>query len=135
MASVNDIHVVSVPLGDPGGDNHQLYAFRAPSDAEGGGITILSAFAVNGAATGVGTSFGLALHKYSSAGTPALNGTIAAEIGGTVDVWADAVPKEFTINSTYAFLDAGEWLVIQYEEYTAGNPTDGVVNIHYVMGK
>ena len=127
--------VVSFHVPDMGADNKKMFAFQAPEDAEGGGITILGASVVNGAATGAGTSFGLALHKYSNAGTPAVNGTIAAEIGGTVDPWADGVPKDFTISSTYNFVDAGEWVVVQYEEYTAGNPTNCAMNIRYIMGK
>lgn len=128
-----NINIVTVALGDPGGDNKQLFAFRAPSDALGGGITILAADVVNGANTGAGTSFGLALLKYSSAGTPALNGTIAVEIGGTASPFTASVPKAFTISS--GFVDAGEWVVAQYEEYTNGNPTNGFLTIHYVMGK
>jgi len=132
---MNNVHIVSIPLVDFGGDDKQLFAFQAPEDAEGGGITILGASAVNGAATGAGTSFGLALHKYSNIGTPAVAGTIAAEIGGTVSPWADGVPKDFTITAAQAFIDAGQWVVLQYEEYTNGTPTNGHVNIRYVMGR
>lgn len=130
-----DVHTVTVALGDPGGDNKQLFALCAPPDALGGGLRLVNAYAVNGAATNSGTSFSLALHKYSNAGTPAVNGTIAAAIGGTASPWEAGVPKAFTLNSTYSFVDAGEWVVIQYNEQSAGNPTNGFVVLQYLMGK
>ncbi len=130
-----DVHTVTVALGDPGGDNKQLYVLKAPPDAAGGGITVVGASIVNGAATGAGTSFSFALHRYSSAGTPALNGTVAAALGGTASPWASGVPKAATIDSSYNFLDAGEWLVLQYNEQTNGNPTNGFATIQYVMGR
>ena len=130
-----DTHIVSIPVPDPGGDNKQLYAFRAPLDAQGGGVTLVGAYAVNGAATAGGTTFTYALHKYSTAGTPAVNGTIAAAIGGTTDYWAVGVPKTFTISSSYAFIDAGEWVVVDYQEENSGNPTNSHIVLQYVMGK
>ena len=130
---LGEVHVVSVPIPDPGADNKQLYLFKAPDDAYGGGITIVDAFAQNNANTGSGTTFTYQLLKYSSAGTPALNGTISAVIGGTTAPWVANVPKEFTISTP--FVDAGEWVVLDYQEITAGSPTISHVNIHYVMGK
>lgn len=128
-----DVKTLSVNIPDLGADNKQLYIMKAPSDALGGGLSILEANVVNGAATGAGTSFGLKLHKYSAAGTPALNGTIAVEIGGTASPWADGVPKAFTISAP--FVDAGEWVVVQYEEYTNGNPTNCQLNLTYALGR
>ncbi|WWT39942.1 hypothetical protein [Microcystis phage Mae-JY09] len=129
-----DTKIIAIPLGDPGGDK-ALKCFRAPLDSDGGGVTILSAYAVNHAATGAGTSFSLALHRYSAAGTPVVNGTVAAAIGGTASPWADGVPKSFALDDTYSFLDAGEWLAIDYAEQTAGNPTNGYVVLQYVLGR
>lgn len=133
-----DVQIVSVAIPDPGGDDIQLFLFRAPTDANGGGITITEAYACDSAADGGagGTSFTVALHKYSTAGTPALNGTIAAGVGGTAaaaDYWAADVPKTFTISA--GFIDAGEWVVAQYNEHNTGNPTNLKLNIHYVMGR
>jgi len=91
--------------------------------------------AVNMAATAGGTSFTLALHKYSNAGTPAVNGTISDTIGGSADEWADSVPKEFTIDSDYSFLDADEWLAVAYAEENSGNPTRAYITIKYEVGK
>ena len=134
-----EVKILSVPVPDPGGDNKQIFLLKAPSDLLGGGIRIIAASAVNGATLNAGTSFSYALHKYgavSAGGTPAVNGTIAAAIGGTAATfWTSGVPQDFTIDSDYSFLDAGEWLVLDYQEDTNGNPTNSVVNIHYAMGK
>lgn len=128
-----EVKIVSFPIADPGGDNKQLFLFKAPEDAKGGGITIIDAEGLNTAATGVGTTFTYQLLKYSNAGTPALNGTISDILGGTAAPWAANVPKQFTISA--GFVDAGEWVVLDYQEITAGNPTLSWINIHYVMGK
>lgn len=133
MGSSFDTKTLVVNLGDPGGDD-ALLVLRAPTAEEGGGITILGAYAVNHAATNGGTSFSLALHKYTNAGTPAVSGTIAPPIGGTSDPWASAVPKSFTIDGDHARIDAGEWLAIDYTEQTSGSPTNGFVTIHYQLG-
>ena len=111
---------ISTIVPDPGGDNKQIFLYQAPTNAKGGGVRLHSASAVNGAATGAGTSFSFALHKYSNAGTPAVNGTIAPAIGGTAaTIWAYAVPQAFVLDDDYTFLDAGEWLVLDYQEDNA----------------
>lgn len=131
-----NIFTVSTVIPDPGGDNKQLFLYQAPTDLLGGGVRVLAATATNGATHGAGTSFSYALHKYSSAGTPAVNGTIAAAIGGTAATfWTNAIPQSFTIDPAYSFLDAGEWLVLDYQEDTNGNPTNSVVTVTLQMGK
>ena len=130
-----DVQTLVALPGDPGGDNKQIFLLKAPLDGVGGGLTLLDASAVNTAATGAGTSFSYQLLKYSSAGTPAVNGTISAAIGGTATPWAANVPKAFVLDSAYAFLDAGEWLVLDYQEDTSGNPTNSAIVVHYILGK
>lgn len=117
---------ITVNLPDPGADNKQEIVFTAPTDALGGGVRILSGRATTMTTlSGAGTTFTLALHKYSNAGTPAVNGTIAAAIGASG--WAAGVPQAFTIDSDYSFLDAGESLVIDYQELATVAP--GLTNI------
>lgn len=128
-----DIKVVTIPFPDPGGAD-TLLVYKAPSANYGGGQRLLDAYFVNHAATG-GTTFTCALHKFSNAGTPAVNGTIAAAIGGTAAPWADSVPKQFTLDQDYAFLDAGEWVAVVYAEVNAGNPTNGELILHVMNGK
>ena len=126
---------VSLIVPDPGGDNKQIYIYRAPTDALGGGVRLMAATAVNGAATGAGTSFSFALHKFSNAASPAVNGTIAAAIGGTAaTIWADATPQEFVIDSDYSFINAGEYVVLDYQEDNASAPTNCGVTLNLQMG-
>lgn len=120
---------------DPAGDDKQIFALKAPSAANGGGITIREAKAINGAATSSSNGFAVALHKYTNAGTPALSGTIAAAVGGTTDHWAAGVPKDFSIDSDEAFLNAGEHLVLQYNEDGTGTPTNLAIEIVYEFGR
>lgn len=136
----NDIIPVTVNIPDLGADNRQFYAVKAPLDANGGGLTLLEAYAVpsttvtNSLGVG-GTTFTLALHRYSSAGTPAVNGTIAAAVGGTAQGWTAGVRRDFTIDEDYAFIDAGEYVVVQYNEINAGNPVACQVHLLFAQGK
>lgn len=124
---------ITVNLPDPGGDNKQEIVFTAPTDGNGGGVRILSGkVSTMTTLSDSGTTFTLALHKYSSAGTPAVNGTIAAAIGASG--WAAGVPQAFTIDSDYSFLDAGESLVLDYQELAACAPGLTNVTIWAVVG-
>jgi hypothetical protein len=135
--AVGEINTVTLVLPDPGGDDVQFYAMRAPSDAQGGGARIVGGYAVNNATLAAGTTnyFGLQLLRYSNIGTPAVNGTIADTIGGSTTGWADGVPQSFTIDDDYSFIDAGEWVVVQYNEAGTGAPTQMTVTLQYEMGK
>lgn len=124
---------VSMPIPDPGGDNKQLFLYKAPSDGKGGGARVLEASAVNGATLNAGTSFSYQLLKYTAAGV--LNGTITAAIGGTAATpWTAGVPQAFVVDSSQAFLDAGEWLVLDYQEDAAGNPTNSTISVSMALG-
>lgn len=134
MAGVLDVHIASYAVADPTADNKKLFLLRAPDDDNGGGIRLVGAYAVNEAAlAGAGTTFTFALHKYSSAGTPAVNGTISNTIGSATQ-WEALVPQEFTLDSDYSFIDAGEWVVLQYNELNSANATRATVVLQYVMG-
>lgn len=125
---------LSYPVGDPGGDDKQLFLYKAPSDSNGGGVTVLSASAVNGAAlAGAGTTFTFQLLRYASNGT-VCNGTVSNALGSDTQ-WGAEVPQSFTIDASYQFLDAGEWLVLDYQELNAGNPTLATVTVNLAMGK
>jgi len=131
-----EVKALSFPMPDPGADNKVMLVLKAPDAGLGGGLTILAADACDIAATGAGTSFSLALHRYSTAGTPAVNGTIAAAIGGTAaTIWAAGVPQAFTIDADYAFLNAGEWLAVDYQEDNTSAPTNLFINVWYALGK
>lgn len=130
-----DFRITPISLTQLQGDTVTYFAMKAPSAANGGGFTILEAYAVDDTATGAGTSWGISLHKYSALGTPAVNGTIAAEIGGTVSPWVKGVPKTFTIAAAYAFVDAGEWVAIEKDEENSSDPMAGQVVIIWTPGR
>lgn len=129
-----NIFGITYPVGDPGADDKQLFLYKAPSDSLGGGVRVLSASAVNGASlAGAGTTFTFQLLKYASNGT-VCNGTVT-DVLGSATQWTAEVPQAFTVDSTYAFLDAGEWLVLDYQELNAGNPTLATVTANLQVGK
>lgn len=112
------------------------HVLRAPDNADGGGLTIEYAYAINAAATTSGTAHSLQLENWSTGGTAikaGASGTIAAAIGGTADVFAASTPKAFTVD--YPFVDAGEWVVLRKTETNSSDPTRGSVVIGYRMGK
>lgn len=115
------------------------HILQAPSNANGGGIRLVSASVVNGAAHGAGTAAALQLENWGTAGTAikTTGGTIAVAIGGTADPLAANTPKSFTFNATSAdesFLDAGEWLVLRKTETNSADFTRGILSIQYKMG-
>ena len=131
-----NVFPITIAPGDPSADNKQIFAFKAPSGANGGGVTIMSASASNCISHGAGTSFSLALHRFSAAGTPVVNGTIAPAIGGTAATfWTANIPQAFVIDTAYNYLSAGEWLVLDYQEDVSGNPTGCIVTVWAQMGK
>lgn len=132
-----NFHVTSVVLPTTLGDTKELVVLRAPSDALGGGLRVKWAYAVEMASgQAAGTAYALSLHKFSAAGTPALNGTIAAPVGGTTTPLAAGVPQNFTIDADYSFVDAGESVTVYYdEEGGATNPVEASVVIGWEPGK
>lgn len=126
--------VVSIPLTTGTVDTYTV--LRAPTGDQGGAITILGAEIVNHATTSGTATFTAQLLSYSNAGTPAVNGTVGATIGGTADHWTDNVPKAFTIGSgAEAVLAAGEYLVVNIASVDTGTPTRPYLMLRYRDGK
>jgi hypothetical protein len=125
----------SVPINfpDPGAAD-TFFVYRNHETGGSGAQTLVAASFVNQAATSGGTTFTLTLHKYSNAGTPAVNGTISAALGGTTDYWADGVPKDFTLTAAQCVLQPGEWIACVYAEQSTGNPTRAMLNLEFVEG-
>lgn len=120
-----ELHVTSVDFGAYIGANARPL-IHLPT--EFGAITVVD---VQAAGSGAGTAIGLKLVGMSSAGTPAVNGTVGA-FAGTV-VWAEGVPASLTISSGVVDPDTSPWLgVIQ----TSGTcPANTVLSVSYLMGK
>ena len=126
-----DANSIVLDLQDKDGDD--LLEFRV-SDI-GGAITITEAWAVNHATTSGNTSFTVALIRYSSAGTPAVLGTVAAAVGGTSDHWQTNVPKRLVIDDSHDVLNSHEWLALRQTSQNNGTATFGKVVVHFVGGK
>ncbi len=131
-----DIHIVTVVLPNALASNDIVPLLQAPTDAIGGGITLDKIAVVNYPASddqGAATAFALQFLKYSSAGTPAVNGTVGS-VGGTATPLAKGVPQSIAPSSAN-FLDAGEWLYVKYTESAATNPSQCAITLQYSMGK
>jgi len=148
MSSYADVHNVVFPVWSCNGGTlaqnssinlgtEVFFALKAPTAVNGGGITVLSAFACTNLAMAAGSSPLIRLLRYSSSGTPAVEGTIAAAVGGSGAAWAAGVPQTFTIAD--AFVDAGEYVAIELagtaNTFNAGTSNSSLyVNIQYAMG-
>jgi hypothetical protein len=99
--------------------------FKAPSNALGGGITILEA-EVTTFAGGLGT---FTLLTSSSAGTKAINGTISATWGTSTLTAGSAYP--LTIGT--GFVDADEYVCLAQTGSIIA--PGGILSLKYVMGQ
>ncbi len=124
-----DVHNVAVGIGALSNATRPL--FPAPSDANGGGITVLDWAACQAGST----NSSLILVKGTlSGGTFTANGTVsAAALGGTADPFAANLVKSGSVGST-AFVDADEWLAVAEGNVAAANAV-AIVSISYVMGR
>lgn len=120
---------VSINPGTMPDDEGRSYILKASSQY--GGITVIDAYAVTGAA---GT-LNLVLQNYGTSGTVA-GGTVAGMSSGTATVWAADTPQQLTITAANAFIDSDEWLVLKKLESASDNDltADAVVTIEYVDG-
>jgi hypothetical protein len=131
--SAFDVHILTFPI-DGGTHTGALgtipvvgssLLFKAPSDALGGGLTILEA-AITSPAGGLGT---FALLTSSSYGTKDINGTITDSFG-TSSLGAGSA---YAMTISDGFVDADEWVVLA-KTGSIIYP-GGYVSISYVMGK
>jgi hypothetical protein len=107
----------------------------APSAAQGGGFTLLSAQYQAGTSTGVGTAFTLELVHGGAVGT-ALGGTVAAAIGGSAAA-SNFVPDTvypFTLSGTLTFA-AGDSLAVKKVASGVNMSPGGVLNLQYINGR
>ena len=121
--------LMEVAQHDPSGD--EIFTlFRFPVAGR-----VIDAYATN--TTGIASSgnmVGMFLLKYSSAGTPVLQGTLGSWAEGTT--WVQDVPRQLTmtsVGSTAQFV-AGEWLRLEYDITTSGVWTEMGFQFDYVLG-
>lgn len=110
---------VHVPLPPVGGTAW----VRLPTADGGGACQVVDVRVINGAATASTASFYVDVVKASNAGTPAVNGTIAATIGGTASHWAVGVPQGAAPTASAGRVDAGEYVGVRCVQQTIGTVT------------
>lgn len=120
---------------DPGADNKQFHLMKAPR-----ALTVTAMYVTAAVAQGAGTACVFALHNYGTSGTALESGgTVVGAIGGTASAsrLSAGVPKAGTITSGQAYIDVGEWLVLQYNEEGSGFQSGDrfAVEVHYRDGE
>lgn len=121
-------NITSVSFPDQAG-NDTIGLLRAPFS----GATIKGAYAMaTDTVAASGTNYyTLVLQNGGTAGTDtAAIGTAAGTAGVTAET-----PEAFSLNSSAATLDAGEWLKVAYTETGTVAPGDITVVIEWVNGK
>ena len=123
-------HVFSLVFGDPGADNKQIHLFRAPANQP---VEILSAYLTVQNAQGSGSAGAFELQDWGTAGT-AVEGTIAAAVGGTAASAriSAATPEAYTISE--GTIDGGDWVVLDYQETGDFVEQNVTVIVEYVLG-
>jgi hypothetical protein len=110
--------------------------FQAPTDDQGGGITVISAFAMSPDTIATGSAPTFRLLRYSSAA--AVEGTIGSQTLGTGG-WTAGSVKSWTISD--AFVDESEFIALECggtaanagTAYTNGVRIVGAIN--YITGR
>lgn len=139
MSETLNVQTLTIPLAStPVGGTVIFPVLKAPSGAQGGGITLLAAEVIPATLTGVGTAWAIALVNGGTLGT-VLGGTIAAKIGGT------AAASNFAANTVYPFtiiatsninmLAAGEYLALKITQEGVTDVPDGVMVLQYLNGR
>lgn len=120
--------VTTINFADQAGDE-TFAVFQAPF----GGATIKSAAAIATEATTASTAnyFSLTLIDGGAAGTAT---TTIGTAGGTVG-WAADTDQAFTVNTSLDELDAGDWLMVKYDETGTVAPGEITVVVEWVHGK
>lgn len=96
---------------------------RLPTADAGGACQVVDVRVFNAAATASTASFTVDVIKASNVGTPAVNGTIAATIGGTASHWAVGVPQGTSPSASAGRVEAGEYVGVRCNQQTIGTVT------------
>ena len=114
---------------DPAAD--EIFSiFRFPVEGK-----VLDGWATNTAAIATSTNtLALYLAKYSSASTPAVQGTLGSWAAGAT--WAVDIPRQMTMTSfgSTALFASGEWVRLSYDEATSGTWTEMGFQMDYICG-
>ena len=134
MFSYDNQYTVSVCISDPQADK-SLPIWQVPAAMTK--VEILEAAVVSDTALAAGTVNGREVTLLdggaAGAGTSALSNTLGGtDAGGTFAAWTANTPKTWTISE--GTLDAGDWVVLKYDETGTDAPKNLVVWFSYVSG-
>lgn len=113
---------------------------KAPSGANGGGLSILEASLTNYATTSGTVGYGVSLVKYNAAGGTVLGTASAGTEGGTAASgtaahWTALIPRSVGLGSgTASYLAPGEWLYAVITATNSGTP-NACLSISYQRGR
>ncbi len=125
-----DTKVFTTVITDPGADDKQIHLFRVPANQP---LEIISAALVVQNAQGSGSAGTFELQDWGTSGT-AIEGTIAAGIGGTAAAARISASTPAAYVLTDGTLDAGDWVVLDYQEDTAWVEQHVTVIVEYRLG-
>lgn len=110
MFGYDNVHSMTVYIGDPGADVAVIGLLRAPK----GGITITNMEAVSGVAltAGAGTMTELTVYNGGTSGTATT--VIGTALGGTAITWTAGLPKAFSLGD--GTMSEGQYLWAKYDE-------------------
>lgn len=129
-----DMHVLNVNLTPSNGTmavgTSNLYAFKAPSDALGGGITIQEVYFCSMDAIAAASAPVYEVVTLNS--SAAVNGTVTSVLASAA--WTAGTPRLGTISD--GWVDGGEYVAVVWKQ-TAANASTPIVScsIGYKMGR
>lgn len=133
MLSYLNPQTVSFSLSDPGADV-SLPVWQVPAQVTKIEILEASVLTADGLAAGTvnGMSVQLLDGGAAGAGTGAITDIIGAVAAGTHPAWTAVTPQAFSISE--GTLDAGDWVVVKYDETGTVAESNIVIWFTYVSG-
>ena len=124
--ATGEIHVMTIPVGAI--SNETVPIFKTPTASQGGGITILSASAIQGGTP----DSSLRLVTMGTAGTSVSGTLTTTAVGGTASQFVNNVAKSWTLSTAY--VDPNTWVGVKEGNVEAAS-ADLRVTLNYLMGK
>lgn len=129
------IYSVSVAIPDPTEDEAQIPLWRVPAELTK--VEVLEAWVCTNTVLAAGTANGVEVSLLDggsdATGTAIVGAAIGGTgVGGTFPAWGAGTPQSFTISE--GTLDAGDYLVLKYEESGTAAGLHWIVSFNYVSG-
>lgn len=132
-----EVRTIAIPLSEcPAGGTVIYPVLKAPSAAQGGGLTVLGAEVWPKTATGAGTAWTLELVNGGALGT-VLGGTVGSSVGGTASPFSANTKYAVTIvtTSNINMIPADSYLSVKKTQQGATSAPDGVLMVTIQNGR